>query len=131
MSVLRILLLAPDSNPDSLSTSLVAYSHSEALARQHAVTLVTRRANEEAVRRTQAPFHAIEAISLPWLDRIHAWTMRWIFKYDYGSHALTAFHYPFSLAFECRAWRLLRTRIMAGEFDVVLLVSAVIFAMPR
>lgn len=130
MSVLRILLLAPDSNPGSLSTSLVGYSHSEALARLHAVTLVTRRGNEEALRRTQAPFHAIEAISLPWLDRIYAWSLRWIFKCDYGSHSLTAFNYPFSLAFEWRAWRHIRTRIMAGEFDVVLRLLPVTSVLP-
>src|SRR5438270_1598995 len=120
MSALRILLLAPDSNPDSISTSLVGYSHGEAIARLHVVTLVARRDHEEALRRARAPFHAIEAISLPWLDRISAWSMRWIFKYDYGSHALTAFSYPFSLAFEWAAWRRLRARIRAGEFDVVL-----------
>jgi glycosyltransferase involved in cell wall biosynthesis len=33
---------------------------------------------------------------------------------------LTAFGYPFSLAFELRAWWQLRRRIFAGEFDVVL-----------
>ena len=36
------------------------------------------------------------------------------------TQALTAFGYPFSLAFEWRAWRQLRRRIFAGEFDVVL-----------
>ena len=36
------------------------------------------------------------------------------------AQALTAFGYPFSLAFEWRAWRQLRRRIFAGEFDVVL-----------
>jgi glycosyltransferase involved in cell wall biosynthesis len=130
MNMLRILLLAPDSNPDSISTSLVGYSHAEALARLHAVTLVTRRVNEEALRRTHTPFHGIEAISVPWLDRISAWSLRRIFKYDYGSHALTAFSYPFCLAFEWRAWRRLRTRIMAGEFDVVLRLLPVNPVMP-
>ena len=43
MGKLRILLLAPDSYPDSVSTSLIGYAHSEALARIHAVTLVVRR----------------------------------------------------------------------------------------
>jgi glycosyltransferase involved in cell wall biosynthesis len=33
---------------------------------------------------------------------------------------VTAFGYPFALAFEWRAWRQLRHRICAGEFDVVL-----------
>ena len=130
MSVLRILLLAPESNPDSPSTALVGYSHSEALARLHTVTLVTRRGNEEAVRRKQAPFHAIEAISLPWLDRIFAWSLRWIFNYNYGRQTLTAFSYPFSVAFEWRAWRRLRARIMAGEFDVVLRLLPITSALP-
>ena len=130
MSALRILLLAPESNPDSPSTALVGYSHSEALARLHTVTLVTRHGNEEAVRRKQAPFHAIEAISLPWLDRIFAWSLRWIFNYDYGRQTLTAFGYPFSVAFEWRAWRRLRTRIMAGEFDVVLRLLPITSVLP-
>ncbi len=42
------------------------------------------------------------------------------FKCNYESQALTAFKYPFALAFEWRAWRQLRDRILAGEFDVVL-----------
>ena len=57
---------------------------------------------------------------MPWLERIHAWIFRWIFKYNFATQALTAFGYPFSLAFEWRAWRQLRHRIFAGEFDVVL-----------
>ena len=36
------------------------------------------------------------------------------------TQVLTAFGYPFSLAFEWHAWRQLRRRILAGEFDVVL-----------
>jgi glycosyltransferase involved in cell wall biosynthesis len=118
--MLRILLLAPDSNPDGTHGPLIGYSHGEALAKLHSVTLVIRRDNEEAVRRRQSPFCAIEVISFPWLDHIHAWCFRWIFRNNYFSQALTAFNYFFYLAFEWRAWRQTRTRIMAGEFDVVL-----------
>jgi glycosyltransferase involved in cell wall biosynthesis len=128
--MLRILLLGPDSNPDSSSTTLEGYSHSEALARLHAVTLVTRRGNEEALRRKQASFHAIEAISLPWLDRIHAWCFRWIFRNNYRSQVLTAFNYLFCLAFEWRAWQQLRARIIAGDFDVVLRLSPITSVLP-
>jgi len=130
MSKLRIVLLAPDLHPDSCSTALVGYSHSEALARLHAVTLVTRRRNAEAVRRRRAPFHAIEAISLPWLDRINDWSFRRIFRNSYTSQALTAFNYPFSLAFEWCAWRHMRTRIMAGEFDVILRLMPITAVLP-
>ena len=57
---------------------------------------------------------------MPWLDRIYAWCLRRIFRNNFDSQALTAFGYPFALAFEWRAWRQLRHRIFAGEFDVVL-----------
>ena len=40
MRRLRLLILAPGCNPDSISTALVGYAHSEALARIHDVTLV-------------------------------------------------------------------------------------------
>jgi glycosyltransferase involved in cell wall biosynthesis len=59
---------------------------------------------------------------MPLLERFFAWAMRRIFKYNFDTQMLTAFFYPFSLAFEWRAWRQLRRRIFAGEFDVVLRV---------
>ena len=130
MSRLRILLLAPDANPESISVSLVCYRHAEALARLHSVTLVGRSSNEVALHRSQSPFHAIEAISIPWLDRIFAWSLRWIFKNNFHSHALTAFLYPFSIAFEWCAWRRMRTGIIAGEFDIVLRLSPVVSVIP-
>ena len=39
--MLRVLLLAPSSNPDGITGSLIGYSHGEALARLHAVILIT------------------------------------------------------------------------------------------
>jgi glycosyltransferase involved in cell wall biosynthesis len=130
MSALRILVLAPGGNPDSLSTSLVTYAHSEALARLNSVTMVTGAGHEEAIRRQGTAFQAVEIIALPWLDRIYAWCLRRIFKFNYGSLALTAFGYPFILAFEFNAWRRLRTRIGAGDFDVVLRVSPITSVLP-
>jgi glycosyltransferase involved in cell wall biosynthesis len=59
-------------------------------------------------------------VRMPWLERIHAWSFRRIFRSNFASQAVTAFGYPFALAFEWRAWRQLRHRICAGEFDVVL-----------
>jgi len=51
--MLRVLILARDSNPDKTHGHLIGYSHAEALARLHAVTLVIHRDNEKAVRRAQ------------------------------------------------------------------------------
>ncbi len=120
MSRLRILLLGPDCNPEKVSIAFVTYSHAAALAQLHDVTIVARSPVEDALRHAKAPFRAIEVVRMPLLERIFAWGLRRIFKYNYASQALTAFRCPFYLAFEWRAWRQLRRRIFAGEFDVVL-----------
>ena len=70
MASLRILLLAPGANPETISANLVGYRHAEALACLHDVTLVIGAATEEAVRRAGAPFRGIEVIRQPWLNRI-------------------------------------------------------------
>jgi glycosyltransferase involved in cell wall biosynthesis len=114
------LVLAPFCDPQAVSMPYVAYSNAAALAKLHDVTLVVGAPVEEKVRRAQGPFRAIEVVRMPLLERIHAWSFRWIFRNNFASQALTAFGYPFSLAFEWRAWRQLRRQIFAGEFDVVL-----------
>src|SRR5205823_7712031 len=128
--MLRILVLAPGSNPGGITGPLIGYSHAEALARLHSVTLVIRHGNEAAVRRKEPGFQAIEVISLPWLHRIHTWSFRWAFKNNYRSQVLTAFSYLFCLAFEWQAWRQTRTRIMAGNFDVVLRLLPISSVLP-
>ena len=120
MDRLRILVLGPDCNPQQVSMPYVTFSHAAALAQLHDVTLAVRAPSEEPVRRAKAPFRAIEVIRMPWLDRLYAWSLRRIFKYDFNNQALTASLYPLYLAFEWRAWRQLRQRIFRGEFDVVL-----------
>jgi len=120
MSRLRILVLAPDSNPEMVSIPYVTYSHAAALAQLHDVSLVVRSPNEDAMRRAKAPFRSIEVVRMPRLERIYDWGFRRIFKSNFASQAVTAFGYPFALAFEWHAWRQLRQRILSGEFDVVL-----------
>ena len=122
MGRLRVLVLGPDCNPDEVSIPFVSYCHAAALAQIHDVTLVARSSVEDALRRANAPFRAIEVIRTPLLDRLFAWGFRWIFKGNYDSQLLTAFRYPFSVAVEWKAWRQLRRRIHAGDFDVVLRV---------
>ena len=119
MNRLRILVLGPDCNPEQVSMPYVTFSHAAALAQLHDVTLAVRSPSEDPVRRAKAPFRAVEVIRMPWLDRLYAWSLRRIFKYNFNNQALTASLYPLYLAFEWRAWRQLRDRIFAGEFDVV------------
>ena len=130
MSRLRILLLAPGCSPEEVSMPYVTYSHAAALAQLHDVTLVLGSPTEEAVRRAKAPFHSIEVVRMPSTERIYAWSFRRIFKGNYDSQAVTAFVYPFSLAFEWHAWQQLRRRIFAGEFDVVLRVMPMTPVLP-
>ncbi|MFY9852836.1 MAG: glycosyltransferase family 4 protein [Terracidiphilus sp.] len=120
MSRLRVLLLGPDCNPERVSIPFVTYCHAAALAQLHDVTLVARSNVEDPLRRANAPFHSIEVVRTPRLDRIFAWGFQKIFKCNYDSQAVTAFRYPFSIAFEWCAWRQLRRRILSGKFDVVL-----------
>lgn len=130
MSSLRILLLAPDCNPDSITTPQIAYAHAAALARLHRVTLVVRAANEQSVRRAGRAFHEIEAIRLPGIDQLYSWALRRIFKYDYGRQSLTAASYPLQIAFELRAWWQLRRRILSRDFDVVLRILPIVSVLP-
>lgn len=127
---LRILLLARDCNPGGTHGHLIGYSHARELARLHTVTLVVHRDHVEAVRCRNGGFEAIEGISLGWLDRFHAWCFRRLFKNNYFSQALTAFNYFFYLAFEFRAWRKLRRRIVAGDVDLVLRLVPVSAVLP-
>ena len=130
MSRLRVLVLGPDCHPDQVSIPFVTYSHAAALAELHDVTLVARESVEDALRRAKAPFRAIEVVRTPRLDRTFAWSFRRIFRSNYDSQVVTAFRYPFSIAFEWQAWRQLRRRIFAGEFDVVLRIAPLTAVLP-
>lgn len=130
MDRLRILILAPDANPESISMSFVTYRHAAAHAELHDVTLVVGPPSEAPIRRDSARFRGLEVIRMPWVERFYAWSLRKIFKGNFNSQAWTAFLYPFSIAFEWTAWRQLRRRIKAGEFDVVLRVMPMSTVLP-
>jgi glycosyltransferase involved in cell wall biosynthesis len=130
MSRLRILVLDPGGNPEQVSMAYVTYSHAAALAQLHDVALVVGSPTEDPVRRAKAPFRTIEVVRMPLLERIYAWSLRRIFKYNYDTQVLTAFGYPFSQVFEWYAWRQLRRRIFAGEFDVVLRIMPMTPVLP-
>src|ERR1700751_6124631 len=104
MILLRVLILAPSCDPEDISIPYVSYCHAAALAQLHDVTLVVGSSVEDRVRREKAPFRAIEVVRTPRLDRAFAWCLRNLFRSNYDSQALTAFRYPFSIAFEWQAW---------------------------
>ncbi len=120
MSRLRVLLLGPDCHPERVSIPRVTYCHAAALAQLHDVTLVARSSVEHDLRRANGPFRAIEVVQTRLSDQIWSWVFRRILKSNSESQARTGLGYPFQIAFEWRAWRQLRSRILAGEFDIVL-----------
>jgi glycosyltransferase involved in cell wall biosynthesis len=120
MSRLRILVLASFCDPDAVSMPYVTYSHAAALAKLHDVALVIGGPSEASVRRANGPFRSIEVVRMPKLERMNAWVFRRILKSNFDTQALTVLGYPSALAFEWNAWRILRSRILGGEFDVVL-----------
>ena len=128
--MLRILVLAPGSNPDGITGPLIGYSHAEALARLHAVTLVLHPEDEEAVRPKAERFRAIEVVQNRWITRIERWIVRYLFGNSYRSQVVTALNYFFSIGFEWQAWRQTRMRIRAGEFDVVLRILPISSVLP-
>src|ERR1051326_3988073 len=117
---LRVLVLGPGCDPENVSISWVTYCHAVALANMHDLTLVARETVEGSLRRANPPFRALEIVRMPLLNRVYAWGFRHIFRSRHDGQLLTAFSVPFHLAFEWLAWRQLRQRIFAGEFDVVL-----------
>ena len=105
MNRLRILVLGPDCNPEQISMPYVTFSHSAALAQLHDVTLAVRAPSEEPVRRANAPFRAVEVIRMPWLDRLYAWSLRRIFKYNFNNQCVDRF--PLSPFISSSEWRAL------------------------
>ena len=130
MKRLRILVLGPYCDPEAVSMPYVTYSHAAALAELHDVALVVGSPSEENVRRAKGPFRTVEVVRMTLLEHIYAWSLHRIFKYNFDTQVLTAFSYPFSVAFEWYAWRQLLRRIFAGEFDVVLRVLPMTPALP-
>jgi glycosyltransferase involved in cell wall biosynthesis len=120
MDRLRILVLAPDANPDHVCGPLIGFSQAQALAKFHDITLAIRPSNEEAVRGRPGALQSVEAIRMSWVERSYTWGIRRIFKSNFNNQLLQAFAYPFSVAFEWQAWRQMRARIKRGEFDIVL-----------
>jgi glycosyltransferase involved in cell wall biosynthesis len=117
---LRILVLAPECNPEGVTNPSIGFHQAQALARIHQVTLVLYASNKDAVLRGGGAFYALEPVRVPLLDRLYDWALARIFKHDYGRQSLTAFSYPRHVLFELRAWWQLRRRIRSGDYDVVL-----------
>lgn len=130
MNRLRILMFAPEANPEGVTGALIGYSQAQALARLHDVTLIIRASCEDVMRRHQGAVQSLEVIRLAWLERIYAWIIHRVFKDNYYDQVLQALFYPLAVVLEWQAWRQTRARIKAGDFDVVFRLLPVSTHMP-
>lgn len=130
MNALRLLLIAESNNPEWTSVPLVSHNHASALAKLHHVTLVTHQINQPAIERHPVGYREVLFLKFPLIDRVLDWMFDHVFKGDFGSQALTLVRIPFYIAFERRAWRTLKTRLAAREFDVVMRLTPVSPAVP-
>src|SRR5438034_11461859 len=94
MSGLRILVLAPECNPEGLTNPSIGYHEGQALARIHEVTLVLHAENAGAVRRAGGSFYAIEPTRVPLLAGPYEWMARRVFNYDHARQSQTTDSHP-------------------------------------
>lgn len=127
---MRLLIITESNNPDWNSVPLVGHFHACALARVHAVTLVTHPINRAAIERKIRPYREIVYVDNPWLDRLFMWMFWKLFKGDSGRQLYTAVRVPFYLAFEWALWRRLRDRLARREFDAVIRITPLSPALP-
>src|SRR5579872_660768 len=120
MNRLNVLVLGSDCHPTRVSIPYVTYSHVAALAQINNVTLAALPHVENDLRRAGAPFRAIEVVRMQ--SALQGVKDSLVRRVRPDSQIKTAFGYPFAMAFEWQAWRQLRRRIAAREFDVVLRV---------
>jgi len=117
---LRVLVIAEAANPVLTSAALVAWSCSRALLDACDAHLVTELRNKEHILATGLPEDRVTFINARRLQHfvwvISSWLRR---GKDLGwtTYAMfTTLVYPF---FEQKLWRQFRSRLEAGEFDVV------------
>lgn len=118
---LKVLVIAEAANPEWTSVPLLGWSHAHELTKQFDAHLVTHVRNKPAIERfgwsdgKQFTAMDTEVIDRPiyklgvWLRGGNnlAWTI---------TSALGSITYPY---FEYKIWRLFKSRLQAGEFDLV------------
>lgn len=121
---MRLLVVSPMNNPEWESVDLVGYKHAAALAKLHRVTLVTEWLNREGHERAPRPFAETLFIRQSILGTAHR--KLWLKLAPKGKHQLLmAFYAVVHLFFEWHAWRRLKPRLKAGEFDAVIRLTPV------
>lgn len=116
---MKVLILAEQCNPEWPSLPIVGYKAAKAISERVNCTIVTHIRNKNNIEKV--PFSNVEVIYID--NEYIAKPIYKISKLIRGSEGgwttAMAFNYPSYLAFEWEAWKILKSRIRSGEFDVI------------
>ena len=128
---LRVLLLAEKANPNWISVPFVGWTHVQAIARFADVHLVTHERNRENILARGFSAERVSFVAAGVIERVASRiAQRLEGRGAMGGATQTAFEVPMYYQFELEAWRLMRARLAAGEFDLVHRITPVSPAMP-
>lgn len=127
----RILILAEQCNPEWPSLPIVGYKYARALAKVADVTVVTHVRNRENIEKAGdmgAPVHFIDTewLAAP-MDKVATW-LRGGDQVAWSTNMIMS--YPPYVAFEKQAWRAMKDRVNAGEFDLIHRITPMSPTMP-
>lgn len=116
----RVLMLADDCNPEWHSLPALVYRYQEALHPLVDLTLVTQIRNRPNIEKVRPPTLRVEYLDTERVA-VPVYRLASLLSGD-PNKAMTlkvALSYPSYLFFEWQVWRRFKTRLRAGEFDVV------------
>lgn len=116
---MKVLILAEQCNPEWPSLPIVGYKAALSIANIIDCTIVTHIRNKENIEKINPPNVEIIYIDNEYLAKPIYKLSKLIRGSEGGWTTAMAFNYPSYLAFEWEAWKKLKPRINAGEFDVI------------
>jgi glycosyltransferase involved in cell wall biosynthesis len=116
---LNVVLLAEQCNPEWPSLPIVGYKTCKEIAKIVNVTLVTHIRNKKQIEEEKFQWKNIIYIDNEYIaNPIHK-LLNFIRGDEGAWTTVQAMYYPTYLAFEWEAWKQLKTKIKAGEYDII------------
>ncbi len=116
---MKVLILAEQCNPEWPSLPIVGYKAAISIANLIDCTIVTHIRNKENIEKINPKNVEIIYIDNEYIAKPIYNLSKLIRGNEGGWTTAMAFNYPSYLAFEWEAWKKLKPRIIAGEFDVI------------
>lgn len=124
----KVLMVAPECNPEWASVPLVGYKFYDETSKLVDITLVTHERNKaglEAVRGGRKIFYIAES---PWLARYYAWVTELTNRGGVNWPLYHMLTFPLYASFNRKVYRQFAAEVRAGKYDIV---HAITPMMPR